>query len=656
MFDLGAKATDFNAARRNVDSMREKIDRLESFVSELRRPTSVPHETQREPGAQRAVGSNEVTPHDSPTQHAGTLRISDTGSTQFIGPSHWESILDDLEDVKAYFNTSESTGEDAAYRSIRSSDVTSIDIHLGVAQTYTKEQLLALMPPKQTMDRLIAAWFNALDPLRLIVHAPTFQTEYQRMWLNLTDASPSFLALIFSMACLGAEVSVDTTADPSLTAQAEDMRRLTAHSLVLAQYALLPPYIIETLLLHIKGLLLKEHDITYKTYTLLGLATRLSTLGGYHRDPSHNQALSPLHAEMRRRVWWMIATYDIIMCYQLGQLSVVNQLMKDTRPPSNLRESDLNLENVRTSRPMTENTPMTFMISFGKLTSIFGDVVYSSHTAFDASKVEALYERLFQARNDLPPQLQMVSVEQSFLDSPEAIMHRYSLEILHQKAICILYRRALSDPNSSEARSRCLNSAQKIIKHIIELLETGWPIGHFAASVMSIRRHIHDFVFVAMLLCLELKFPIPSSSRGTSANGEDWSRTVKEQLLKSCQLWEKAGVTWPKARHALRAIERFVHPYPTALDGLNSSVYPSAGSSHPPSLANVKGVHRSEIPRPQAGILDNFVGDATSEVDMQLFSSTDMEALGPAHEWDSLFRDVFGPSYSAAGDDQLVWP
>ncbi|KAI7227716.1 hypothetical protein KC330_g8263 [Hortaea werneckii] len=358
---------------------------------------------------------------------------------------------------------------------------------------------------------------------------------------------------------------------------------------------------------------------------------------------------------MRRRVWWMIATYDIIMCYQLGQLSVVNQLMKDTRPPSNLYESDLNLESVRASRPMTENTPMTFMISFGKLTSILGDVVYSSHTAFDASKVEVLYERLHQARKDLPPQLQMVSIEQSFLDSPEAIMHRYSLEILHQKAICILYRRALNDPDSLEARSRCLDSAQKIIKHIIELLETGWPIGHFAASIMSIRRHIHDFVFVAMLLCLELKFPMPSLSGGTSANGEDWSGIVRQQLLKGCQLWEKAGVTWPKARHALRAIERFVLPNPIAPDGFNASDFPSNGFSQPPALANMDAVHRSGIPQPQAGALDNFVGDATNEVDMQLFSSTDMEALGPAHEWDSLFRDVFGPSHSAAGGDQLVW-
>ncbi|KAI6804954.1 hypothetical protein KC332_g13671 [Hortaea werneckii] len=638
--------------------MREKIDRLESFVSELRRPASAVGETQPDRDAQRAVGSDKVSSHDSPTQHTGTLRISDTGSTQFIGPSHWESILDDLEDVKAYINTSESTGEDAAYRSIRSSDITPIDIHLGVTQNYTKEQLLALMPPKQTMDRLIAAWFNALDPLRLIVHAPTFQTEYQRMWLNPTTASPSFLALIFSMACLGAEVSADPTGDPSLASQAEDMRRLTAHSLVLAQYALLPPYIIETLLLHIKGLLLKENDITYKTYTLLGLATRLSTLGGYHRDPSHNQAISPLQAQMRRRVWWMIASYDIIMCYQLGQLSVINQLMKDTQLPSNLYESDLTPESVRPSRPMTENTPMTFAISYGKLTSIFGDVVYSSHTAFEAPDVEELYERLYQARKDLPPQLQMANIEQSFLDSPEAIMHRYSLEILHQKAICILYRRALNDPSSCEARSRCLDSAQTIIKHIIELLETGWPISHFAASIMSIRRHIHDFVFVAMLLCLELKAQMPSSSREPSENGEDWSAIVREQLLKGCQLWNKAGVTWPKARHALRAIERFVQPVPIAPDGLNASCFPVADLSQLPASLGMDGNQCEEVPQGQlqTGTVDHFVSDTTNSVDMRLFSSTDMEALGPAHEWDSLFRDVFGPSYSAAGDDQLVWP
>ncbi|KAI7114297.1 hypothetical protein KC352_g34709 [Hortaea werneckii] len=346
------------------------------------------------------------------------------------------------------------------------------------------------------------------------------------------------------------------------------------------------------------------------------------------------------------------------MCYQLGQLSVINQLMKDTQLPSNLYESDLTPESVRPSRPMTENTPMTFAISYGKLTSIFGDVVYSSHTAFEAPDVEELYERLYQARKDLPPQLQMANIEQSFLDSPEAIMHRYSLEILHQKAICILYRRALNDPSSCEARSRCLDSAQTIIKHIIELLETGWPISHFAASIMSIRRHIHDFVFVAMLLCLELKAQMPSSSREPSENGEDWSAIVREQLLKGCQLWNKAGVTWPKARHALRAIERFVQPVPIAPDGLNASCFPVADLSQLPASLGMDGNQCEEVPQGQlqTGTVDHFVSDTTNSVDMRLFSSTDMEALGPAHEWDSLFRDVFGPSYSAAGDDQLVWP
>lgn len=119
-------------------------------------------------------------------------------------------------------------------------------------------------------------------------------------------------------------------------------------------------------------------------------------------------------------------------------------------------------------------------------------------------------------------------------------------------------------------------------------------------------------------------------------------------------------MTWPKARHALRAIERFVQPVPVAPDGLNTSGFPSAdlSQSQLPASLGVDGRQCEELPQGQlqTGTVDNSVSDITNSMDMQLFSSTDMEALGPAHEWDSLSRDVFGPSYSAAGDDQLVWP
>ena len=82
----------YNAARHKAENMREKVDRLEAFVNHLK---------QSKPAAKgatvdtRTEGGEDKTAQDlSPL--TGNLRISESGSTQFIGPSHWESIIEDV--------------------------------------------------------------------------------------------------------------------------------------------------------------------------------------------------------------------------------------------------------------------------------------------------------------------------------------------------------------------------------------------------------------------------------------------------------------------------------------------------------------------------------------------------------------------------------
>ncbi|KAK3113198.1 hypothetical protein LTR53_009740 [Teratosphaeriaceae sp. CCFEE 6253] len=409
----------YNAAKQRADLVREKVDRLESFVSQLKQ--SAPAGS-----SDLTVANGCLDPTDERSgdvvlsQTTGKLRLTDTGGTAYHGPSHWESIIEDIVEIKAYFDLqgSPENVQDDHSPPLLQSGVIAADVVLGVADIYSKEELLAFLPARPVVDRLIATWFRNADQLRLILHAPTFQAECHCFWQNPLDVTPGWLALLTSVASCGAEVLALPHRETSMLQLAEDMRRLTAHALILSNYVRPQPHIIETLLLHIKSILMKFGDVTPESHALLGCVSRLCTQGGYHRDPSHNARIKPLEAEMRRRVWDAIQAYDIKMCYQLGLVSIINLLTQDASPASNYTDFDLTCDTLPPARPLHDHTPMTFSLVYRRISQIFGDIIYLSHSAATPSAMEMadLAGRLQQARDELPEHLQMKSLEESFLD------------------------------------------------------------------------------------------------------------------------------------------------------------------------------------------------------------------------------------------------
>lgn len=59
----------------------------------------------------------------------------------------------------------------------------------GVSALFTKQELLGFLPPKEEVDRLLVKWFTASEPLKLILHVPTFQREYQAFWRDADGVS-----------------------------------------------------------------------------------------------------------------------------------------------------------------------------------------------------------------------------------------------------------------------------------------------------------------------------------------------------------------------------------------------------------------------------------------------------------------------------------
>ena len=308
----------------------------------------------------------------------------------------------------------------------------------------------------------------------------------------------AWLALLFAVAAAGAVVSGQARQDAATLGRGEDLRRLTTHALVHADYTASQPYVIEAIILHEKSLLLSQHDTTRRIWQLHGQIMRLCFQAGYHRDPGSNSAISAFDCEMRRRVWMFACEYDILTSYQVGMTSLINRSMCDTARPANLLDSDLSMKRIPPERSSEEYTGMLMALCYSNLTDIFADVTFPAHTLTfpKTSDTKSLQDRLDISREHLPQKLKKVPIDDSFMDPPELILDRLRLEILYWKTTCILYRPYLGRQEYKREHQHCLDAAETLVRTQIPMLEAGQHGGQLSGCTPFLRRHVHDFNLV----------------------------------------------------------------------------------------------------------------------------------------------------------------
>ena len=400
------------------------------------------------------------------------------------------------------------------------------------------------------------------------------------------------------------------------------------------------PYVIEAIQIQVKSLLIKHHDCTPAAWHLHGQAMRMMFLAGYHRDPGGNPAISPFECEMRRRVWMFAYEYDISVSYQVGMVVFTNRSMCNTRPPANLKEADFSPERVPPSRSEEEYTPILMHLHNVHLVETFGEFVARSHANNSAAKADLkiLHDRLEGIRNGLPRILKAIPLSEAFLDPPELIFDRFRLESLYLKALCVLYRPFVGQAVESEGKTRCLDAALKLVEWQIPVLEIAQPGGQLAPHVVFLSRHVHDFNLAAMLLCYELKRssnPVEEEPRSIQP------KKVRSTVLQACALFNALGITSPKARHALKAMERFLRqPVQRPDEVVSADALSGNGIDTTPSDDWMNG--------------DGFLNDSFSlptSTDFDYIAPFGMQDIGAEElniEQDPMFQDVFGPAYSAS--------
>ncbi|KAI0834355.1 putative fungal-specific transcription factor [Hypoxylon sp. FL0890] len=521
---------------------------------------------------------------------AGSMRLS-ASEVRYVGGDHWAAILDSIADLKDHFDqeenirladTPDQAQDDSGNDPVGRPRSPHALLLYGCRRANSRAEILAALPPKSAVDRYISRFFNRLDLVASsAVHGPTFVREasmnYEAFWANPAGASSIiWVGLLFSMICL-ALLSSDSTdmyhGGEAQQLQIDLYREKIVQCLLMGEYTKSAPYGLETLINYVYIEFMLGIDAGKDIWFLLALEVNLAMRMGYHRDPSHFSGISPLQAEMRRRLWATVLLGDTLISSQMGMPCMISSAQYDTAEPRNLNDDDLdeNMAELPPSRPETEYTTTLGIIARRRILVALNQVSGITSSIKPASYAEVMQVDgiLRQAIASIPPPLKMKSIAVSVTDSPHIIMARLFLSHLYLKGEIILHRRFLYTESASQdedtfaySRKVCLDASLRSLE-IQDLLDrelySGGLLHTMRFRVGSLMNH--HFLTATMILCSLLY------RRQTLGRQEE----ILGALRTTRMIWMRKSST---SREAKKAADTISFVLARANDGIAQDVDP----------------------------------------------------------------------------------
>ncbi|TAQ91316.1 hypothetical protein B7494_g299 [Chlorociboria aeruginascens] len=492
---------------------------------------------------------------------SGKLLI-DENETTYVGATHWAAILEDIEEVKSYFT--EELGEAEDYSP-------SIALTFDVGSPATRLELLAALPSRLVLDRLVSRYFNSNSPAMNVFHGPTFQKEYQGFLVSPDNTPTAWLALLYAIMVI-ATFSALSAGDQNLDDRGSPMemiqsyRQCCVQALIISHYTKPGPYTLEALMIYLEGDFLLSSAEEIHCYLLAGMVIRLALRMGLHRDSTKfGGQISPFHAEMRRRAWHHLVQIDMLGSFHIGLPSMTHPIDSDTLNPRNLMNEDLdeNMAALPPSRPETELTPISYMICKSRLCVVASKIAALANLLSLPVYAEVLRldSLLIEAHNKVPPFFQLPSSGISVTDPPERIVKRISIELLFQKSRCMLHRKYLAkekeDLEYTFSKEAGLDAALKLLRVQCIAHEASLPGGILGRDRWFLSSlSIHDFLLAAMIVYLS----IIQGIGGKGGHATENSLTPGQQravaaLEESHRIWIRSGSSRVEAKRAAVVLE-----------------------------------------------------------------------------------------------------
>lgn len=253
---------------------------------------------------------------------------------------------------------------------------------------------------RDVSDDMVNLYFASFESTHRILHGPTFRAEYQQYWDHPDRAKTETRLKILLVIGLGSSLHDHQTTEKTLS-NAE----LVQQWIYAAQNWLSGP--LEKDRLSISGL---------QVYCLTILARQIFSVGGgliwistgslvqramqmgLYRDPKHLPAMTPLQAELRRRLWATVLELVVQSSLDSWMPPRISFDEFDVDPPSNVNDEDLD-ESTTVLEPHPQSTFTATSIQLTLLASLPVRLRIVQH--MNSLHSEPSYQRVLELSTEL---------------------------------------------------------------------------------------------------------------------------------------------------------------------------------------------------------------------------------------------------------------
>ncbi|KAF8847325.1 hypothetical protein BDZ45DRAFT_607644 [Acephala macrosclerotiorum] len=535
----------------------------------------------------------------------GRITIDEDERTNYVGSAHWAAILDNIAGLKDQLDISdESTKEEKDNLPA----IPGPDLLVGSVRAATRAEIIASLPPRFVVDKLVMRFYESVDMGSSMLHRPTFMKEYELFWQFPQTTPIMWIGQLFGICTLTVFYETVSKAPSSLAGMplqspmdAVDIyREKTIQCLVLGNYTDPGPCTLETLYLYFIAAHFRSSDAVFGAWLIFALLIRTAMRLGYHRDASHYPNLSVFRGEMQRRLWASLVHLDLQTSLQVGLPRMIREGMYDTQPPRNLMDEDFgeNTTVLPLPRPDHELTTVGCANVKHNITRVLGMIVDQSNWTSPISyeMVMKLDKQLHDVYLRTPAPLRVEGTNDILHGTPIQRIRKVTLDLCFQKARCILHRRFFFPSKTTGeyaypySMKSCIDASMRILQvHMLVHEETlpGRPLYDHrwrTSSLMS-----QDFLLAGMLVCLHIghgiaKSPADQGESQLSGIRVRWSQAEMLQALQaSCRIWEQLAPSSKEAAKAVRTLRSMLarvagSEQPSPADHTNSGGSSGGGS------------------------------------------------------------------------------
>ncbi|KAJ4249475.1 hypothetical protein NW762_012332 [Fusarium torreyae] len=573
--------------KRPAKGMSARLKRLEGMVREMMDSEGTVPETVQNTGNNSGTSSCTAT---GPEVQGHV--VQGEKATTYVGATHCMAMLEDIEDLKSYFEQPDDLEEDQ----ILADEIDPTELMLNTrAGPRNREELLSRLPDRNVADRLLSRYFASMSPSQHIVHRPTFTKQYAKFWQDPNGTSLHWIAQLFMMLSLGVFFNQfinlsEVEGDSPLPTQdrIRHYKACAGWALVWGKYTQPSPATLPAFLLYVESHFLFNRAAQMNCYVLSGVCIRLMLKMGLHRDPSKLANISPFEGEMRRRMWNMAIQVELLVSFHMGLPSMLQGIETDTAVPRNLHDDDFdeNSTELPLSRPPTDWTSMTYPIHKTRILRVFGQIARQAHALTPPSYAEVMkLDKLLQETWSNVPAFMMVRpLDECVGDPPILLIQRFGLTAIYNKCRCVLHRRYLAEAipqrEHDYSRRQCLEGALSLLnyQHVIwEACKPGHVLSQHAWFVSSLA--VHDFLLAAMVLYLVIK----NENYSEVGSDYDWmSQTTptptKDELI---SMIKRSHFIWSDVAQDVAEVKKTADTLATMLAKLGAPVDEPASISEP---------------------------------------------------------------------------